>query len=104
MVNSIYNSGSINYNIAKDTKIPEQKDTKTPEQKELFKACTEFEALMVKQMLQAMQSSSDPFGKSFGGDYFKDMFQNHMAKQISDGGLGLAKVLYEQIVKTNNVK
>jgi Rod binding domain-containing protein len=96
MVNKIYNFQSINYNIAKDVK--------SPEQKQLYKACTEFEAMLVKQMLQTMQSSTDLFGKGFGGGYYKDMFQDKMAKQVADQGMGLAKSLYEQIIKTNNIK
>lgn len=95
-MNTIYNSQSINYNSAKDIK--------TPEQKKLYEACTEFEALLVKQMLQTMQSSTEIFGKGFGGEYFKDMFQDQLSRQIANGGMGLAKVLYEQILKTNNVK
>lgn len=71
----------------------------TPEQIELKKACTEFEAIMVRQMLETMSSSTKFFGKGFGGDYFQSMFLDEISKQIAQQGLGLSKMLYEQIDK-----
>lgn len=96
MADRIYNPVGINYNIPKNVK--------TSEQKQLYQACVEFEALLTKQILSTMQSSNDIFGKGFGGDYFKSMFQDELAKQIAGNGLGLAKVLYEQIVKAELAK
>lgn len=75
----------------------------TPEQKKLMKACTEFEAIMVKKMLEVMQGSTKMFGDGFGGDFFQGMFQDEMAKKISENGqgIGLAKILYQQLNRAN---
>jgi len=71
----------------------------TPEQKQLKKACTEFEALMIRQMLETMSSSTNFFGKGFGGDYFQSMFLDEISKQVAEQGLGLSKMLYSQLDK-----
>ena len=72
----------------------------TPEQKQLKKACTEFEALMVRQMLETMSGSTNFFGKGFGGDYFQSMFLDEISKQVAGQGLGLSKMLYSQLDKS----
>lgn len=69
----------------------------TAEQLKLKKACTEFEAIMVRQMLETMSSSTEFFGKGFGGDYFQSMFLDEISKKVAEQGLGLAKMLYQQI-------
>lgn len=72
----------------------------TPEeQAQLKKACTEFEALMVRQMLETMSGSTDFFGKGFGGDFYQSMFLDEISKKIAEQGLGLSKMLYSQINK-----
>jgi flagellar protein FlgJ len=78
----------------------------TLEQKKLMKTCTDFESMMVQKLLEVMQSSQKMFGEGFGGDYFQSMFQEEMAKEIAvDGqGIGLAKMLYQQIIRTEAVK
>lgn len=76
----------------------------TPEQKKLKQACTEFEAMMVKQMLTSMQGSAKMFGEGFGGDFYQDMFLDAISKEISAQGLGLGKMLYQQMEKANGAK
>lgn len=73
----------------------------TPEQRKAKEVCTQFEAMMVKEMFTAMQGSTKMFGGGFGGDYFQGMFLDTMAQQAAGQGLGLGKMLYEQIVNAN---
>lgn len=96
IVNPISNPVSINSKGANEVK--------SPEQQQLYKACTEFEAMLVKQLLETMQSSTQMFGKGFGGDYFQSMFQDQLSQQIAADGMGLARTLYAQMIKTMNVK
>lgn len=89
--------------ITNDNRFSSVKSNKTrltPEQIQLKKACTEFEAIMIRQMLETMSNSTKFFGKGFGGDYFQSMFLDEISKQIAEQGLGLSKMLYEQIDKT----
>lgn len=95
MVNQILNNNLY-------TRVKANKTRLTPEQIELKKACTEFEAIMIRQVLETMSSSTKFFGKGFGGDYFQSMFLDEISKQIAQQGLGLSKILYEQIDKNYN--
>ena len=71
----------------------------TSEQKKLMKACTDFEAVMVRKLLESMEGSQKMFGSGFGGEFFQGMFLDEMSQKIAgnDGGIGLAKMLYQQL-------
>jgi peptidoglycan hydrolase FlgJ len=77
----------------------------TEEKKRLKKACADFESLMVYNMLKTMRNTIPQNGltKSNPG---KDTFNMLMDRQIADdvakshNGLGLQKVLYDQLTKT----
>lgn len=86
------------------TNLGTPKKALNPEQKKLMAACTDFETIMVRQMLEAMQGSTKMFGEGFGGSFYQSMFQDEISKQIAGKGFGLAKILYEQLNKTNTVK
>ncbi|MCL6588909.1 MAG: rod-binding protein [Firmicutes bacterium] len=73
----------------------------TPEQKKVMKACTDFEAMMIKKMLESMQSSVKMFGSGFSGDFYQSMFQDAIANQIAQQGLGVARLLYRDIMIHN---
>lgn len=72
---------------------------------ELYKACLDFEALFIKQMLNAMRQTVDEAGLLEGGigaDYWKDMLYDEYAKRMAETGqFGLAETMYIQI---NNQK
>ncbi|MGD8399611.1 MAG: rod-binding protein [Bacillota bacterium] len=70
------------------------------EDPKMYRACRDFEALLVRQMLEEMQRSTPMFGKGFGGDFFQGIFQDEIAKEITAGhALGLADILYEQMMR-----
>jgi Rod binding domain-containing protein len=81
------------------------KDGMSVEDQKLLKACKDFESILALQMVQAMQGSTKMFRDGFGGPYFQSMFQEQMAKQMTEGnGLGIAHVLFNQLKKGEDGK
>ncbi len=75
------------------------------EDKELLTACQEFESLFVHMMLKEMRATIPEDGfieKSTGTEIFEDMYDQKVAENIakSKEGIGLAKMLYEQMMYT----
>jgi flagellar protein FlgJ len=107
-MNSIDNNVSMSlYALQSAKNSTNQKMSSTSAaQQEMLKTCKNFEALMVKQMFESMQSSQKMFGSGFGGDYFQGMFQEEVAKMVSEDGqgIGIAKMLYQQLNRPNTVK
>ena len=77
----------------------------TKDKARLQKAAKEFESLFTAMMLKSMtQNTKGLFGddNSFGGDYFDMVFQNAIAKKISEGkGIGLADFIYNKLAGQN---
>lgn len=79
---------------------PESKD-----QKKLKQAAQEFEAIFVKQMLDAMEKTVDRSNSILSGgsaeEYFRSMLNDHVARNISTGpggsGFGLAEAIYRDM-------
>ncbi len=73
------------------------------EQAQMKQACRDFESVFLNHMLSKMRESvpkSDLFGNSGGEDLYRGMLDEEMARQISaGGGIGLAEVLFRQIVE-----
>ena len=67
----------------------------------LMEACRDFEALFVKQMLDAMRKTVEKNGLIEGGmaeDIFEDMLYDEYAKLMTkNAGLGVADLLYKQL-------
>jgi len=67
----------------------------------LRKACREFESLLVAQMLSKMRSAvpkTDLFGSSEKEEFFQDMLDQEIAKQVSQTGtMGIGNLLYIQL-------
>jgi len=69
---------------------------------ELFKACQDFEALFIKQMLDAMRKtvnkSDDLLKGGMGQDIFEGMLYDEYAKKMAETAqFGLAEMIYRQV-------
>ena len=68
---------------------------------ELYKACLDFEAIFIKQMLNVMRKTVQKDGLLDGGlseDIFEDMLYDEYAKKMAQTAqFGLAETMYLQI-------
>ena len=88
-----------------NTPYPLRAAVKKPVDKgsELYKACEDFEALLIKQMLNVMRKTVNK-GDSilYGGmseDLFEDMlYDEYAASMARTAGFGLAETIYRQVV------
>ncbi len=71
------------------------------EDKELQEACKQFEAFFIQQLWKEMRSTLSNDGlipKSQGEEIFQEMLDAEYAKEATNNeGIGLAKMLYEQL-------
>jgi len=77
---------------------------RSPEQEKLRKACQEFEAIFLYQLMQGMRRTipqSGLTGKGMGREIFESLFDQEVTKQMaaSNNNTGLAGLLYEQLSK-----
>ena len=70
----------------------------------LRKAAGDFEAIFVRQILKSMRStltSGGMFGSGSVGEIYSDMMDNAISEKIAErGDMGLADIIYKQIVKS----
>ena len=82
-------------------KTPPATDTKR--QEKLRKACKDFEAIMLQQMLKTMRQSIPKGGlvdQSHASDLYRSMQDEELAKAMANGrGTGLADFLYKRITR-----
>lgn len=111
---SLYNT----YNATKTssgTKLEEtlqNKDMSEADSDELMEACKEFEAYFTEQMFKEMQKTVDVWkdDESSGSssqykDYAMETLMQEYASSSSEGeGIGLAKMLYEQMKINYNIE
>src|SRR5690554_3303823 len=65
---------------------------------DLRKKAQEFEAVLIEQMLKAVQPPSGLFGKGFQGDFYQSFFLRELASKIAEyPGLGLAESIYRTL-------
>ncbi len=80
----------------------QQAERQSTSQRQLRSVSQEFEALFLQQMLGAMRSTvpdSDLLGDSRAEETFETMLDEEMSKEMSQaGGIGLADILYKQMV------
>jgi peptidoglycan hydrolase FlgJ len=83
------------------TSGPAGGNTDKTEDAKLREACTEFQALFIKQMLDSMRSTIDKQGLLNGGqaeEIFEDMLYDEYAKKISKtASLGLDDMIYREL-------
>ena len=78
-------------------------DKKKLDRKKLTKACTDFEALFIAQLLKSMRQTVPQtgfLGKGLGNDIYQGLMDQELSKKLSQNkGLGLGKMIYRQILK-----
>ncbi len=72
------------------------------EKKRLRKACADFEAILLNQMLKSMRktlTNDSVFGNSLGKDIYKSMYYRQLSTDIaqSGSGLGIGELLYNKL-------
>jgi flagellar protein FlgJ len=69
----------------------------------LKKACTDFDALFMAQMLKSMRQTIPQtgfLGKGPGNDIYQGLMDQELSRKLSQSkGLGLGKVIYRQMLK-----
>ncbi len=68
----------------------------------LRKACQEFEALFLYQILKGLRKTVPDGGllpKSFQRELYEDFFYQEVSREVAARGTGLGKLLYQQLVK-----
>lgn len=56
---------------------------KTPVDPALKQKIEQFQAVLLNQMVTAMEPKEGLFGKGFGGDFFQSLFRDEMSKELS---------------------
>jgi flagellar protein FlgJ len=78
-------------------------DKKKLDRKKLKKACTDFEALFIAQMLKSMRQTVPQtgfLGKGLGNEIYQGLMDQELSKKLAHNkGLGLGQVLYRQMLR-----
>ncbi|TSA46784.1 MAG: hypothetical protein D4R56_03230 [Deltaproteobacteria bacterium] len=83
--------------------------TDAAKEKKLKKACADFEAMLVFQLIKIMRQSAPRNGflkPSQGQQTYEMMLDQKIAEELANkgGGLGLQKMLYNQMMQRNPKK
>ncbi len=77
--------------------------SKRIDETQLRRVCLEFESIFIQTMMKAMRNTIPQttfFGKQWGKEIFESLFDAEICKMVSQkGGLGLGKILYEQMIQ-----
>ena len=94
------------------SKIPEfnyqKSEIRNPQDEaRLEKACKDFEAIILNQILSAMRKAVPEgglFEKSYGEKIYQSMMDEELSKNIAHGkGMGLGEMLFRQLTSKNNL-
>ncbi|HLA27713.1 MAG TPA: rod-binding protein [Syntrophales bacterium] len=81
---------------------------KSDKEKKLRKACADFESLLIYQMVKTMRKTVPDSGllnKISGKDTYEMIMDQKLAEELAGkGGLGIQKVLFNQLTKNVNLK
>ncbi len=78
-------------------------EDKRLDREKLKKACNDFEALFMAQMLKSMRQTIPQtgfLGKGLGDDIYQGLMDQELSQKLSQSkGLGLGKAIYRQMLK-----
>jgi len=90
-------------NSAKTENSINQLENKTKSDQEVLKAAQDFEAVLLNMVLKAMWKTvpkSDLFEKNSATNIYEGLMHSSLSEEMaSNGGLGIAKVLAQQLRK-----
>jgi flagellar protein FlgJ len=93
---------NVNHTSSYPINASQVKKTTIDRTSDLYKAAQDFEALFIKQMLDAMRKTlntqDDMVGSGTGQDMYNDMLYDEYAKKMSSTGqFGIADMIYRQV-------
>ncbi len=97
-INALYNFDMRSSSAGNAEKI--KREANTADDAKLKKACSDFEAIFIKQMLDSMRKTVTKSGLMDGGmaeNIFEDMLYDKYAEKMSKtGNFGIKDILYKQ--------
>jgi peptidoglycan hydrolase FlgJ len=93
---------NIDHSVAiKSLNQPQQQNLDLKNHKKLKEQTDNFEALILKQMLDiTMKDESSLFPKTTGNEIYQSMFNDELSRSLT-GGFGYSKLLFEHLTKNN---
>lgn len=84
--------------------FPLGKKGKMPDEESLKKVCREFESIFLTYLVRQMRKAipkSDFLEGGLAGEFYRDQWDQVLAEKMTEGGgIGLAKILYQQLQKS----
>ena len=94
----VHQADTVSRNITKQKELIEKNSKDDPK---LQKACTDFEALILKQMITLMRKNvpkSGLFDDSYAHNMYQSLKDDQLAGEMAEsGGIGLADIMYKQL-------
>jgi Rod binding domain-containing protein len=86
-----------------------QAGKKRVDREKLKKSCSDFESVLVSQMLKSMRQAMTPAGvkanNGLGKDTYTSMFDQELSRSLGKrGGLGIGKKIYDQVIQREERK
>ena len=81
---------------------------KRVDREKLKKSCTDFESILISQMLKSMRQAMTPSGvtgSGLGKDTYTSLFDQELSQSLAKrGGLGLGKKIYDRVIQREERK